>query len=81
MTFQDVLDCFFLPEDQDAFAKSQGYSDSDQMCYYEDMAQAEQSKLHELDKVDPREVYTDSEDCPSDGDYSDDALQRWAGVY
>ena len=36
MTFQDTLDAFFLTEDQDAFAQSQGYADREQMCYYED---------------------------------------------
>ena len=36
MTFQDALDAFFLTEDQDAFAQSQGYADREQMCYYED---------------------------------------------
>ena len=37
MTYQNVLNAFFLPEDQDAFAQSQGYEDAAQMCYYEDM--------------------------------------------
>ena len=36
MTFQDTLDAFFLRDDQDAFAQSQGYADREQMCYYED---------------------------------------------
>ena len=37
MTYQNVLDTFFLRDDQDAFAQSQGYEDAAQMCYYEDM--------------------------------------------
>ena len=39
MSFQDVLDSFFLREDQDAFARSQGWSDAAQMIYYEDRQQ------------------------------------------
>lgn len=106
MTFQNVLDAFFAPESQDAFAQSQGYEDAAQMIYYEDMAmevppmtdrEAEElvereeaiaqeegkveylapppSEILVLMKEDPREVYTDSEDCPPD-DFRD-----WAGVY
>lgn len=92
MTFQDVLNTFFLPEDQDAFARSQGWEDAAQMCYYENLAMQEQARmseqdglLHELAKVDSREVYTDSEDCPHDGDFSEWALAVYkddlAGVY
>lgn len=66
MTFRNVLDTFFLPEDADAFARQQGWQDAEQMAYYEDMALREQAMLpppppvievHELDKVDSREVY------------------------
>lgn len=39
MSFQDVLDSFFLREDQDAFARSQGWVDAAQMIYYEDRQQ------------------------------------------
>lgn len=63
MTFQNVLDTFFLPEDQDAFARSQGWEDAAQMIYYENLAMQEASQqdlvLHELAKVDSREVYED----------------------
>lgn len=85
MNFQDVLDTFFLTEDQDAFAKAQGWEDAAQMVYYENLAQQEEAQqlppppaeilLHELATVDAREVYTDSEDCPPD-DFRD-----LAGVY
>jgi hypothetical protein len=75
MTFQNVLNSFFLPEDQDAFARSQGWEDAAQMIYYENLTMQEQSQqdalLHELAKVDSREVYTDSEECPDDGDFSE----------
>lgn len=85
VTMQDALDMFFLPEDQDAFAKAQGWEDAAQMAYYENIAAQGESEqlppppaeilLHELAKVDAREVYTDSEDCPPD-DFRD-----WSGVY
>ena len=79
VTFQDALDMFFNPEDQDAFAQSLGWQDKAQMLYYENMVRQEQSKqdalLHELAKVDAREVYTDSEDCRPDD------MRDWAGVY
>ena len=85
MTFQNVLDTFFMREDQDAFARSQGWDDAEQMIYYENLAMQEQSKqdalLHELAKVDSREVYTDSEDCPRDGDVEHTNWQDLAGVY
>jgi len=38
---QNMLNAFFLPEDQDAFARSQGWEDAAQMAYYEDMARQE----------------------------------------
>lgn len=89
MNFQNVLDAFFLPEDQDAFAKSQGWEDAAQMVYYENMVMEEQARLggsqdellHELAKEDAREVYTDSEDCPRDGDFEMIDWQDLAGVY
>ena len=72
MTFQNVLDTFFLPEDQDAFARSQGWEDAEQMAYYENLAMQEQARMneqlppppevifvHELESVDCREVYGD----------------------
>jgi len=71
MNFQTALNNFIHPDDQDAFARSQGWEDAAQMCYYEDLAMAEedrqreeaaQAKLHELDKVDSREVYGDDGD-------------------
>jgi len=74
VTMQDALDMFFLPEDQDAFAQSLGWADAAQMLYYDNLAQQEQA-LHELQKVDAREVYEDSEDCPPDD------LRDWTGVY
>ena len=69
MTFQNVLDTFFLPEDQDAFARSQGWEDAAQMVYYENLAMQEQARLggsqdellHELAKMDSREVYHDDD--------------------
>ena len=91
MNFQDVLDTFFLHEDQDAFARKEGWGDADQMVYYENLAaQAEAQMLppppaeillHELSRVDSREVYTDSEDCPRDGDFDMIDWQDLAGVY
>lgn len=97
MTFQNVLDTFFLRDDQDAFARTQGWEDAEQMCYYENLAmQAESMEseqlppppaviyVHELANVDSREVYTDSEDCPNDGDFSEWASKTFdglAGVY
>ena len=67
ITMQNALDCFINREDQDAFAQSLGWEDAAQMCYYEDMAEREKQNqlppppaeihLHELDKVDAREVY------------------------
>lgn len=72
MNFQDVLDTFFLTEDQDAFARSQGWEDAAQMVYYENIAaqgEAEQLPpppaeilLHELATVDAREVYEEPVD-------------------
>lgn len=38
VTCQDMLNAFFLPEDQDAFARSQGWQDAEQMCFYENMS-------------------------------------------
>jgi hypothetical protein len=68
MSMKNALDLFFDPNngDQDAFAKTLGWEDAAQMIYYEDMAAQEEQKLHELDKVDPREVYEDTD---------------WSGVY
>jgi hypothetical protein len=76
VTMQDALDCFFNRDDQDAFAKSLGWEDKAQMLYYEDMAEREEQNqlppppaeiyIHELDKVDAREVYEDTD---------------WSGVY
>lgn len=37
--------------------------------------------VHELAKMDSREVYTDSEDCPLDGDFESASWQALAGVY
>lgn len=114
MNFQNVLDAFFLPEDQDGFAQAQGYEDAEQMCYYEDMmgdsddealvAQEEAIAagrveymspppielltfvpetsplvtVHELAKVDSREVYED-EACPLRAWY--DTSAELEGVY
>jgi len=76
VTFQNALDMFFLPDDQDAFAKSQGYADAEQMAYYQDMERENEQLppppdsiqvdglIAELSKVDPREVYGDFESCP-----------------
>lgn len=96
VTFQDAMNVFFLPEDQDAFARSMGWEDMEQMAYYENLAEQERVKrealilsiapsfdmppivdpeIAELAKVDSREVYTDSEDCPPDD------LRDLAGVY
>lgn len=36
ITFQDAMNAFFLPEDQDAFARSHGWEDMEQMAHYED---------------------------------------------
>lgn len=44
MTFENVLDTFFLREDQDAFARAQGWEDAAQMCYYENLAMQEEGK-------------------------------------
>jgi len=62
ITFQDTLDAFFDPQDQDAFARSQGWEDAAQMCYYEDLAVMEEQKLHELQQQDAREVYEEQLD-------------------
>lgn len=63
MTFKNVLDSFFMREDQDAFARSQGWEDAAQMIYYGNLAMQEASAqdlvLHELAKVDSREVYNE----------------------
>lgn len=69
MNTQTMLDTFFLPEDQDAFAQSLGWEDAAQMAYYEDMAQQEEQNqlpppppviyVHELQQQDSREVYKD----------------------
>lgn len=73
MTFQNALDMFFLPDDQDVVAQSHGWEDAAQMAYYEDMkSESEQlppppaeiqvdGLIAELAKVDPREVYGDFE--------------------
>lgn len=64
MDTRTVLNTFFDPQDQDAFARSLGWQDAAQMIYYEDMVTAEQSRIpHELDKVDPREVYEQEVRC------------------
>lgn len=136
MTFLDVLDSFFLPEDGDAFARSMGWQDREQMAYYEDQNQevprmsnegwntfideviqknrdeevppmtdneVEQlvereeggetvtgtveylapppSEILVLARQDSREVYTDSEDCPPDGDFEHTNWQDLSGVY
>ena len=65
MTLQDAMDMFFLPEHQDAFARSLGWEDKEQMIYYDNLAKQEQA-LHELQNVDAREVYEDTD---------------WSGVY
>lgn len=76
MTFQNALDMFFLPDDQDAVAQSHGWEDAAQMAYYEDMkSESEQlppppseiqvdGLIAELSKIDSREVYADFESCP-----------------
>jgi hypothetical protein len=87
--FQNVLDTFIHHDSHDAFAQSLGYSDAAQMVYYENMTAQGQSQqdtlLHELAKVDSREVYTDSEECPRDGDFSEWATAVFtddlSGVY
>jgi hypothetical protein len=52
VTMQDALDMFFLPEDQDAFAKAQGWEDAAQMVYYEsnemEVAPMTDSEVQEL---------------------------------
>lgn len=50
MTFQNVLDTFFLTEDQDAFARSMGWEDAAQMAYYEgrDMSSPTDSEVDAL---------------------------------
>lgn len=40
---RNMMNAFFHPSDQDAFAQSQGYEDAEQMAYYEDMAEGRQS--------------------------------------
>lgn len=79
MSMKNALDLFFDPNngDQDAFARKLGWEDAAQMCYYEDMAECEEQNqlpppppmiyVHELDKVDAREVYEEPVD--------------WSGVY
>lgn len=112
MTFLNVLDSFFLPEDGDAFARSMGWQDREQMAYYEDQTQevppmtdneVEQlvereeggetvtgtveylapppSEILVLARQDSREIYTDSEDCPRDGDFEMIDWQDLSGVY
>lgn len=95
LTFQDAMNVFFLPEDQDAFARQQGWQDAAQMFYYENLAmqaQAQESEQlppppaeifvpHEMMQVDSREVYTDDESCPLDGDFLSPDWQNLAGVY
>lgn len=65
VNFQNVLDSFFMRDDQDSFARSQGWQDAAQMIYYENMAMQEASAqdlvLHELAKVDSREVYNEDD--------------------
>jgi hypothetical protein len=51
ITFQDTLDAFFDPQDQDAFARSQGWEDAAQMCYYEDLAMMEQGKSDSIAQI------------------------------
>ena len=85
MNFQTALNNFIHPDDQDAFARSQGWEDAAQMCYYEDMVMQEQAQAaqaqapHELEGVDSREVYADG------GDHIEWALaihtDDLAGVY
>lgn len=65
VTMQDAMNMFFLPEDQDAFARSLGWADAEQMLYYDNLAKQE-AALHELQNVDAREVYEDTD---------------WSGVY
>ena len=89
MKFEDVLNAFFLPEDQDAFARAQGWEDARQMSYYENIAmQGECEQLppppseiliHELQKVDSREVYSEDEACPLHQWY--DTSAELEGVY
>lgn len=83
MTFQNVLDTFFLRDDQDAYARSQGWEDAAQMVYYENLAMQEQSQqdalLHELAKVDPREIHSEDEACPLALWY--DTSDELVGVY
>lgn len=76
VTFQNALDMFFLPDDQDVVAQSHGWEDAAQMAYYEDMkSESEQlppppseilvdGLIAELSKIDSREVYADFESCP-----------------
>ena len=47
MNFQTALNNFIHPDDQDAFARSQGWEDAAQMCYYEDLAMAEEDRQRE----------------------------------
>lgn len=87
MTFQNALDMFFLPDDQDVVAQSHGWEDAAQMAYYEDMERQNEQLppppaeiqvdrlIAELSKVDPREVYADSEHCLPD------SFRDWSGVY
>ena len=79
---QDMLNAFFLPEDQDAFARSMGYSDAAQMCYYEDMA-SESPARDEVPPMTDREV-DELARVSSEEVYSDDGMTAWAdmaGVY
>ena len=68
----------------DAAALIMGYESADAIT--EELNRMErQASHHELAKVDSREVYTDSEDCPQDGDFSEWATAVFtddlSGVY
>lgn len=82
---KSMLDTFFHPDDQDAFARSLGWDDAAQMIYYENMALSSQqqeeqqlpplssvTQLHELEKIDSREAFDSDEE---------NELDYWAGVY
>jgi len=77
-----MLNAFFLPEDQDAFARAQGWADAEQMCYYENMA-SESPACDDVPPMTDREV-EDLARVSSEEVYSDDGMTAWAdmtGVY
>lgn len=97
MNTQQMLDAFFMIEDQDAFARSQGWEDAAQMIYYEDLARQEECQevdeshkgfINSLKRAEQHELSkVDSREAYSDED-SACPLNAWydtsdelAGVY